>query len=196
MKREANISRKTKETDINLKINLDGKGSSRIDTGIPFMDHMLTLLSSHAFMDLELAAKGDLEVDNHHTVEDLGICLGLALKAALADKKGIKRYGEATIPMDEALARVIIDISNRPALLYRVPLVERTTGTFNVSLIREFFYALVTNAGMTVHIDLISGEDPHHISEVIFKAFARSLDRATAFDDRLGNKIPSTKGLL
>jgi imidazoleglycerol-phosphate dehydratase len=160
------------------------------------MDHMLSLLAAHGFMDIELSARGDTEVDNHHTVEDLGICLGSALKEALGEKKGIMRYGEANIPMDEALARVVIDISNRPMLLYRVPLKKRTTSTFDVGLIKEFFYAIVTNAGITTHIDLISGEDPHHISEAIFKAFARSIDQATAIEGRIADKVPSTKGLL
>jgi len=196
MKRDATIERQTKETDVSLYLNLDGTGPSRVDTSIPFMDHMLSLMAAHGFMDMELSAEGDIEVDNHHTVEDLGICLGSAFKDALGEKKGIMRYGEASIPMDEALARVVIDISNRPMLSYRVPLKKRTTGTFDVGLIKEFFYALVTNAGITTHIDLISGEDPHHISEAIFKAFARSMDQATAVEDRIADRVPSTKGLL
>jgi imidazoleglycerol-phosphate dehydratase len=196
MERKAQIDRKTRETNIHLELNLDGTGVSNIATGIPFMDHMLSLMAAHGFMDMELSAEGDIEVDNHHTVEDLGICLGSAFKDALGEKKGIMRYGEASIPMDEALARVVIDISNRPMLSYRVPLKKRTTGTFDVGLIKEFFYALVTNAGITTHIDLISGEDPHHISEAIFKAFARSMDQATAVEDRIADRVPSTKGLL
>ncbi len=196
MERKARIDRKTRETDIHLELNLDGTGLSNIATGIPFMDHMLSLMAAHGFMDMELSAEGDIEVDNHHTVEDLGICLGSAFKDALGEKKGIMRYGEASIPMDEALARVVVDISNRPMLSYRVPLKKRTTGTFDVGLIKEFFYALVTNAGITTHIDLISGEDPHHISEAIFKAFARSMDQATAIEDRIADRVPSTKGLL
>ena len=196
MKRNSKIDRKTKETEIHLKLNLDGTGLSSVDTGIPFMDHMLNLFTAHGFMDMELTARGDTEIDDHHTVEDLGICLGSALNEALGDKKGIKRYGMATIPMDETLIRVVIDISNRPILSYRVPLKKRTTGTFDVSLVKEFFRALVINAGITMHIDLLSGEEPHHISEAIFKAFARALDQASSLEDRLDGSVPSTKGLL
>jgi imidazoleglycerol-phosphate dehydratase len=196
MGREAKIDRKTKETEIHLKLDLDGSGLLQVDSGIPFMDHMLGFLPAHGFMDMELSARGDREIDDHHTVEDLGICLGLALKDALGEKKGIRRYGEATIPMDEALARVVVDISNRPFLSYRVTLKKRTTGSFDVGLIQEFFRALVTNAGITMHIDLLAGDEPHHISEAIFKAFARSLDRASGPEDRLHGTVPSTKGVL
>lgn len=196
MKRNSKIDRKTKETEIHLKLNLDGTGLSSVDTGIPFMDHMLTLFTAHGFMDMELTARGDTEIDDHHTVEDLGICLGSALNEALGDKRGIKRYGMATIPMDETLIRVVIDISNRPILSYRVPLKKRTTGTFDVSLMKEFFRALVINAGITMHIDLLAGEEPHHISESIFKAFGRALDQASSLEDRLDGSVPSTKGLL
>ncbi len=196
MKRSSKIDRKTKETEIHLKLNLDGTGLSSVDTGIPFMDHMLNLFTAHGFMDLELTARGDTEIDDHHTVEDLGICLGSALNEALGDKKDIKRYGMATIPMDETLIRVVIDISNRPILSYRVPLKKRTTGTFDVSLMKEFFRALVINAGITMHIDLLAGEEPHHISEAIFKAFGRALDQASSLEDRLDGSVPSTKGLL
>ncbi len=177
-------------------IDLDGKGLSKINTGIPFMDHMLSLMSAHGFLDIELTAKGDTEIDDHHTVEDLGICLGMGIKKALGEKQGIRRYGETTIPMDEALVRVVMDISNRPILFYRVPLKKRTTGTFDVDLINEFFRALVTNAGITMHIDLFAGDDPHHISEAIFKAFARALDQAGGLENRLNGNVPSTKGLL
>ncbi|UCF86239.1 MAG: imidazoleglycerol-phosphate dehydratase HisB [Desulfobacteraceae bacterium] len=196
MKREKKIKRKTKETEIHLSLNLDGRGLSKVDTGIAFMDHMLSLLTAHSFIDMELSARGDTEIDDHHTVEDLGICLGAALKDALGEKRGIKRYGVATIPMDEALARVVIDISNRPILSYRVSLKKRTTGTFDVSLIKEFFHALVINAGITMHIDLLAGEEPHHVSEAIFKAFGRALDQAICLEDRLDGSVPSTKGLL
>jgi imidazoleglycerol-phosphate dehydratase len=196
MKRNSKIDRKTKETEIHLKLNLDGTGLSSVDTGIPFMDHMLTLFTAHGFMDMELTARGDTEIDDHHTVEDLGICLGSALSEALGDKRGIKRYGMATIPMDETLIRVVIDISNRPILSYRVPLKKRTTGTFDVSLMKEFFRALVINAGITMHIDLLAGEEPHHISEAIFKASGRALDQASSLEDRLDGSVPSTKGLL
>ena len=196
MARSAKIDRKTKETDIHIKLGIDGSGKSKIDTGIPFMDHMLVLMAAHGFMNLEITAKGDTEVDYHHTVEDLGICLGQAIKEALGEKTGIRRYGEATIPMDEALARVVIDISNRPKLAYRVSLKKRTTGTFDVGLINEFFRALITHAGMTVHVDLLSGDEPHHVAEAVFKAFARAFDTACKEEKRLGGEAPSTKGRL
>jgi len=196
MGRQARIDRKTKETEIRLELDLDGTGNANVDTGIPFMDHMLSLLAAHGFMDLKLSATGDTEVDDHHTVEDLGICLGLAIKEALDEKKGIRRYGEATVPMDESLARIVMDICNRPVLCYRVSLTKRTTGSFDVGLIKEFFRALVTNSGITMHVDLLSGDEPHHISEAIFKAFARALDQASGFDNRLNGNVPSTKGVL
>ncbi len=196
MGRQARIDRKTRETEIRLELDLDGTGNAKVDTGIPFMDHMLSLLAAHGFMDLELSARGDTEVDDHHTVEDLGICLGLAIKKALDEKKGIRRYGEATVPMDESLARIIMDICNRPILCYRVSLTKRTTGSFDVGLIKEFFRALVTNSGITMHVDLLSGDEPHHISEAIFKAFARALDQASGLDNRLNGNVPSTKGVL
>jgi imidazoleglycerol-phosphate dehydratase len=193
---EAEIHRKTKETDIRLKLELDGKGTGRIDTGIPFMDHMLGLLAAHGFFDLEITATGDTEVDNHHTVEDLGICLGLALRDALGEKKGICRYGEATVPMDEALARVVLDVSNRPFLAYRAEVESPRTGSFDIRLVKEFLRAVTNNAGIAMHVDLLAGEDPHHISEAVFKAFARALDRALKPENRLSGMIPSTKGLL
>ncbi len=196
MARQAKIDRATKETSIRIKLDIDGTGKIKVDTGIPFMDHMLTLMAAHGFLDLEITAKGDTEVDDHHTVEDLGICLGKAIKEALGEKKGIRRYGEATIPMDEALARVVMDISNRPGLAYRVSLKKTTTGTFDVDLVTEFFRALVTNAGITMHVDLLAGDEPHHVAEGIFKAFARALDQACSLDNRLGEGVPSTKGLL
>jgi imidazoleglycerol-phosphate dehydratase len=195
LKRIAEIERKTKETDIKLTLNLDGKGASSIDTGIPFLDHMLELLSAHGFIDIDVTAKGDTEIDYHHTVEDLGICLGRAINKALGDKKGIERYGFAIVPMDEALARVVIDISNRPYLSYNVPLKKSLTGRFDTSILKEFFKAVVNNAGITMHIELLSGDDAHHGAESIFKAFARALDQATEIDERLDD-VPSTKGLL
>jgi len=196
MERKANIQRKTKETDIKLKLNLDGKGKAEIDTGIPFIDHMLGLMAAHGYMDIQITARGDTEIDDHHTVEDLGICLGMALHQALGEKKGIRRYGQATVPMDEVLSRVVIDISNRPILAYRVALAESKTGTFDVGLIREFFRALVNYAGITMHVDLFSGDDAHHIAESIFKAFGRALDRAVGIENRLGGAVASTKGRL
>jgi imidazoleglycerol-phosphate dehydratase len=193
--RIAEVERKTKETDIELILNLDGKGGSSFDTGIPFLDHMLELFSAHGFFDLTITAKGDTEVDYHHTVEDLGICFGSAIHKALGDKKGIQRYGYAVVPMDEALARVVIDISNRPYLSYRVPLETSITGSFDTKILKEFFKAIANNAGITMHIELFSGEDAHHGAEAIFKAFSRALDQATQIDERL-DAVPSTKGVL
>ena len=194
--REASIERKTSETEISLKLNLDSAGPSTVDTGIPFINHMLDLMAAHGFMQLALKGRGDTEIDDHHTVEDLGICFGLALKQALGKKEGIKRYGEATVPMDETLARVVLDISNRPFLAYRVNYKKNTTGSFDLGLIKEFFRALAFNAGITLHIDLLSGDEPHHISEAIFKAFGKALDQATGLESRLKGKLPSTKGIL
>ncbi|MBW2030154.1 MAG: imidazoleglycerol-phosphate dehydratase HisB [Deltaproteobacteria bacterium] len=196
MERKALIERKTKETEITLRLDIDGKGISKVDTGIPFMDHMLSLMSAHGFTDLEVTARGDTEIDYHHTIEDLGICLGKAIAEALGGKEGIRRYGEATVPMDEALARVVLDLSNRPFLAYRVPLKRRKAGTFDISLIKEFFRSITVHSGMTLHIDLFSGEDAHHVAEAIFKAFGRALDRATNVETRLGGSVPSTKGVL
>jgi len=196
MTRSAKIDRKTKETNIELNLNLDGKGLSEIETGIPFINHMLSLMTAHGFMDIQLSAKGDTDVDYHHTVEDIGICLGMAINKALGDKKGICRYGQATVPMDEALANVVIDISNRPFLAYRVSLSESKTGSFDVGILNEFFRALVNYSGITMHVDLLSGKDPHHVAESIFKAFGRALDMATRIEKRLEGKIPSTKGVL
>ena len=196
MKRDSKIDRKTKETEIHLRLNVDGTGRCQVDTGIPFMDHMLSLMAAHGFMDMDLSARGDTEIDDHHTVEDLGICIGLGLKEALGEKRGINRFGEAIIPMDEALARVVMDISNRPLLSYRVSLKKRTTGRFDIGLIKEFFRALVINAGITMHIDLLAGEEPHHVFEAVFKAFGKALDRASGLEKRLEGNVPSTKGLL
>ncbi len=196
MIREAKIERKTKETDISVLLNLDGNGNSDIETSISFMDHMLCLFAAHGFFDMEVKASGDTDIDDHHTVEDLGICIGRAIRDALRQKTDIKRYAEVTLPMDEVLVRVVIDISNRPVLAYRVKMEKTTTGSFDVGLVKEFFRALVVNAGITMHVDLIAGDEPHHISEAIFKAFARALDHATSFDKRLDGSVPSTKGLL
>jgi imidazoleglycerol-phosphate dehydratase len=196
MKRTATVERKTRETDIRLSMNIDGSGTSKIDTGIPFLDHMLQLMTAHGFMDLEIAARGDTEIDDHHTVEDLGICLGMAISRALNGKEGIKRYGSATIPMDETLSRVVIDISNRPFFCYRVSLNNKRAGAFDVTLLREFFRALAVNAGINLHIDLLDGEEAHHIAESIFKAFGRALDQATLPEDRLEGQPLSTKGSL
>jgi imidazoleglycerol-phosphate dehydratase len=196
MDRKAKIIRKTKETNIQLNLNLDGKGQSEINTGVPFIDHMLNLMAAHGFMDIKIIAKGDTEIDYHHTVEDLGICFGEAINKALGEKRGIRRYGHAIVPMDESLACVVIDICNRPYLAYRVSLKNKKTGNFDTSLIREFFRALVNHSGITMHVDLLSGKDPHHTSEAIFKAFGRALDAAVSMEKRLQGEVPSTKGML
>ncbi len=196
MKREATIERKTTETDIVLSINIDGTGLGTIDTGIPFMDHMLRLFAAHGFLDIELKASGDIEVDYHHTVEDVGICLGTAFKKALGDRSGIRRYGEACVPMDESLVRVALDLSNRPVLSYNVPLPVRPSGNFDVGLVKEFLRAFATHAGITLHVDLIHGQEPHHLAEAIFKSLARALDAAISLDERLSGRVRSTKGAL
>lgn len=195
MKRSAEVERKTKETDVQLTLNLDGGGLSSVDTGIPFLDHMFELMVAHGFMDLNVRAKGDTEIDYHHTVEDLGICLGKAINQALGERKGIRRYGQAIIPMDEALAQVVIDISNRPYLSYKVPIKKGLTGKFDIRLLKDFFRALVNYAGVTMHIELLSGDDAHHSAEAIFKAFGRAFDQACQREERLDG-VPSTKGLL
>ncbi|MBW2038388.1 MAG: imidazoleglycerol-phosphate dehydratase HisB [Deltaproteobacteria bacterium] len=194
MQRRAQTERKTKETDISLSIHLDGGGNSEISTGIPFFDHMLSLMAMHGLFDLSLRAKGDLEVDFHHTVEDVGIALGEGIKKALGDATGIKRFGEALVPMDEALSRVVLDISGRPYLGYRVKAAGRLRD-FDLELVEPFFKALVDHAGLTLHIDLLYGKNLHHIVESIFKGFGRALDRASSLDERRSG-VPSTKGSL
>jgi imidazoleglycerol-phosphate dehydratase len=194
-KRTSVIKRKTGETSISLSLNIDGKGKSSVNTGIPFFDHMLTLFAKHGLFDLKLTAKGDIKVDYHHTVEDVGICLGQAFKEALGDKKGIVRYGESKVPMDEALAEVIIDISGRPHLTYNVPFEKTKFIDFDVEVVKEFFEAFVLNAGITVHINMIRDGNMHHIIEAIFKAFAVTLSKACAIDPRKKG-VPSTKGVL
>ena len=194
-KRKAKITRKTKETDIVVELKLEGLGKGAISTGIPFFDHMLTLMSAHGFFDISLNAKGDIEVDGHHTVEDVGIVLGSAFNEALGDKKGIKRYGSKLVPMDESLASVAIDYSNRPFLTYNVEFVRPTTGGFDVELVEEFFKAFVNASGTTLHVNLLYGENTHHVIESIFKAFGQALDEATSIDDRIRG-VRSTKGVL
>lgn len=196
MTRKASLERKTKETDIKLDFKIDGKGDYDIKTGIPFLDHVLSLFSRHGLFDLRLRAKGDTEVDYHHTVEDIGIVLGDAIKKALRDKKGIKRYGEASVPMDETLATVSIDISGRPYLVYNVKLPKKSKlKEFDPDLVEDFFRSIVNHSGITLHINLIYGRDTHHILEAVFKAFGRALDQATKIDPRIKG-IPSTKGRL
>ena len=193
--RKGEYKRKTLETEVEVKINLDGKGINNLQTEIYFLNHMLTLFARHGFFDLEMKAKGDLEIDYHHTVEDIGICLGEAIKEALQDKKGIKRYGFTILPMDESLVQVALDLSGRGQLIYRVQFKQERVGSFEVSLVEEFFRALSYHSGMTLHINLLYGKSSHHIIEAIFKAFARSLDEATREDNRLNN-IPSSKGVM
>ena len=194
--RQGKVQRRTAETNISLDLRLDGRGSGSITTGIPFMDHMLTLFSRHSHSDLVVSAQGDLEVDYHHTVEDLGICLGQALAAALGDGGGIARYGQATIPMDESLCSVAIDISRRPHLTYNVPLMVEKVGVMDTELMEEFFRAFAAHGGMTLHINLLYGKNQHHIFEAVFKALAHALRRAWAPDDRLAGQPLSTKGML
>jgi imidazoleglycerol-phosphate dehydratase len=176
--RKATISRKTAETDIELKFGFDGTGANDIQTGVPFLDHMLTLFTVHGFFDLSIRGKGDTQVDDHHTVEDIGICLGKAIAEALSDKGGIARYGSCYLPMDETLVRVVIDISNRPFLHYKVMITEQKIGSFDIVLAKEFFRAVSLHAGLTLHIDLLHGENGHHIIEAIFKGFGRALKMA------------------
>ncbi len=195
MSRTATIERKTKETAIRIELALDGKGQSAIDTGVPFFDHMLTQIARHGFFDLTVAAKGDLEIDAHHTVEDVGICLGEAFKKALGDKAGIRRYGRGTMPMHEALASVILDFSGRPFLVYNVPLPKAQVGNFEVELVEEFFTAFCNHGGVNVHVNLAYGDNLHHIIEAVFKAFARALDEACGLDPRIEGVL-SSKGKL
>lgn len=195
MSRNAALSRKTAETDISLKLNIDGSGISTINTGIGFFDHMLTLFSKHGLLDLEVKACGDLQVDAHHTVEDTGIVLGQALKEALGDKKSIKRYGTSHVPMDEALAMVSLDFGGRPYLVCNVSYTNERVGDMDTELVEEFFRAVSTNAGMNLHINVLYGSNNHHIAEAVFKAFGRAVDEAARKDDRIEG-VMSTKGTL
>ncbi|MEQ8201446.1 MAG: imidazoleglycerol-phosphate dehydratase HisB [Syntrophomonadaceae bacterium] len=195
-RRVGEIKRKTRETEVFVELDLDGNGLHQIDTEITFLSHMLTLFAVHSLCNLKLAARGDMEVDDHHTVEDIGICLGEAIKMALGDKKGITRYGSATIPMDEALARVAIDLSNRPRLVYDVPVAAERLGVLSTENIKEFFQAVVNHAGITMHIDLLKGENSHHIIEAVFKAFARAFKEAVAIDPDIEGVVWSSKGRL
>ena len=194
--RIAKLTRNTKETRIEMELNLDGSGVSEIDTGIPFFDHMLTLFSRHGLFDLKVKAEGDIEVDYHHTVEDTGIVLGQVLKAALGEKRGIRRYGFFLLPMDESLARVALDLSTRAAFVYHVDYKDAMVRDFSIGLVKEFFQAVANESASNLHINLEYGEEPHHIAEAIFKCYARALDTATTIDSRLGDALPSTKGTL
>lgn len=194
MARRAQVERKTKETAISLSIDLDGTGKAEVSTGIPFFEHMLSLMAMHGLFDLALRAKGDLEVDFHHTVEDVGIALGEGIKEALGDGAGIRRFGEALVPMDEALSRVVVDISGRPYLGYRVKARGRIKD-FSLELVESFFKAVTDHASITLHIDLLCGTNLHHVVEAVFKGFGRALDAAASLDERRSG-IPSTKGRL
>lgn len=194
--RSAKVSRKTLETEISVVLNLDGQGDSNFDTGIPFLEHMLEQIARHGSFDLAISATGDLHIDDHHTVEDIGITLGQAFKEALADKKGIMRYGHAYVPLDEALSRVVIDFSGRPGIEYRVKFSRPRIGQFDVDLIHEFFQGFVNHAPATLHIDNLAGQNAHHIAETMFKAFGRALRFAVARDERMQGVVPSTKGSL
>lgn len=194
--RVAEIKRTTAETDISLKLNLDGKGISRVSTGCGFLDHMLTLFSKHGRFDLELTCKGDTYVDDHHTVEDVGIALGQAFSQALGDKKGICRYGDTTLAMDESLILTAVDISGRACLGYALKIPTQKVGTFDTELTEEFFLGFVRNANLTLHIRQLAGSNSHHIIEGAFKSFGRSMKKAVAIDTAFANEIPSTKGVL
>lgn len=189
------VNRVTRETDIQLTLLLDGSGIARIDTTVPFLDHMLTLFSVHGFFDLEVKATGDIEIDDHHTVEDIGICLGKAFAQALADKSGINRYGLSYLPMDETLIRVVVDVSNRPFLHYVAAVPDQKVGTFDTALAQEFMRAFCHHAGVTLHIDLLHGENSHHIIEAVFKGLARAMNQATAVNHLLAGTL-SSKGVL
>lgn len=195
MDRIAEVKRVTKETDILIKLNLDGEGKSSVDTGIGFFNHMLEGFSKHGFFDLDVKIKGDLEVDGHHTVEDAGIVLGTAIKEAVGDKKGIKRYGYFILPMDDALALCAVDLCGRPYLQFDCTFPNDMVGSFDTSLVREFFYAVSYSAAMNIHIKMLSGENSHHMIEAIFKSFAKALDDAVAMDNRIKDVL-STKGSL
>ncbi|HEY1792437.1 MAG TPA: imidazoleglycerol-phosphate dehydratase HisB [Opitutaceae bacterium] len=195
-KRVATVSRKTAETDITITLGVDGTGESKIDTGVAFFDHMLTLFSKHGLFDLAIRAKGDVDVDYHHTVEDVGLVLGQAFREALGDKVGIRRYGFFLLPMDESLARVVVDVGGRPQLEYQVDAKSMFVRDFNLILVKEFCRALSNALGANLHVTLLYGEEPHHIAEAIFKALARALDAATQIEPRAANLLPSTKGSL
>jgi len=195
MTRKASITRKTNETDIQLSFSIDGTGKNAIDTGVPFLDHMLDLFSKHGLFDLELTVKGDTEIDDHHTVEDIGICLGQALKEALGDSKGITRYASVNLPMDEALAEVAMDLCNRPTLCFSYEFEKPKVGSFDTELVLEFFNAFANNSRLALHIDVRRGLNVHHIIEAIFKGVGVCLDRATQIDPRK-DSVPSTKGVL
>ena len=194
--RSAKVTRNTLETKISVEINLDGSGKVKLDTGLPFLEHMLDQIARHGLIDLEIMAKGDLHIDAHHTVEDIGITFGQAFAQAVEDKKGLRRYGHAYVPLDEALSRVVLDISGRPGLVFNAEFVRSNVGEFEVDLIREFFQGFVNHALVTLHIDNLAGNNAHHQAETIFKAFGRALRVALELDPRMAGVMPSTKGTL
>lgn len=194
--RIAAVTRNTSETQIRVAINLDGTGQQKLNTGVPFLDHMLDQIARHGLIDLEIEAHGDTHIDDHHTVEDVGITLGQAFAQVVGDKKGIRRYGHAYVPLDEALSRVVIDFSGRPGLSYHIPFTRAAIGSFDVDLFREFFQGFVNHAQVTLHIDNLRGDNSHHQAETVFKAFGRALRMATELDPRSAGVIPSTKGCL
>jgi imidazoleglycerol-phosphate dehydratase len=194
--RQAEITRNTQETQVSVRVNLDGTGQGRFTTGVPFLEHMLDQVARHGLIDLDITARGDLIIDAHHTVEDIGITFGQALGRALGDKQGIRRYGYAYVPLDEALSRVVIDLSGRPGLSFNVDFTRMAIGVFEVDLVREFFQGLVNHASITLHIDNLRGENAHHQAETVFKAFGRALRMAVEADPRAVGSVPSTKGAL
>ena len=194
--RTAEVRRDTAETQIRVRIDLDGTGRQTLASGVPFLDHMLDQIARHGLVDLEVAAHGDLHIDGHHTVEDIGITLGQAVARAVGDKKGIRRYGHAYVPLDEALSRVVVDFSGRPGLVWNVPFTRAMIGSFDVDLAHEFFQGFVNHAQMTVHVDTLRGDNAHHQCETVFKAFARAFRMAVELDPRATGQIPSTKGSL
>ena len=194
--RVATVKRKTAETDITLTLSIDGRGTARIDTGVPFFDHMLTLFAKHGLFDLDVKSKGDVDVDYHHTVEDVGLVLGQAFKEALGDKIGIKRYGFFLLPMDESLARIVVDVGGRPHLVYEANAPTMFVRDFNLALVKEFCRAFSNALGANLHVQLVYGEEPHHVAEAIFKGLARALDVATQIERRAADLLPSTKGKL
>ncbi len=194
--RKSEVSRDTLETRIVVNLNLDGTGIAKLQTGVGFLDHMLDQVARHGLIDLDIRAEGDRHIDDHHTVEDIGITLGQAMASALADKKGIRRYGHAYVPLDEALSRVVVDLSGRPGLEYHVDFTRARIGEFDVDLLREFFQGFVNHAGVTLHIDNLRGSNAHHQAETVFKAFGRALRMALEADPRMGGALPSTKGTL
>ncbi|MES2354553.1 MAG: imidazoleglycerol-phosphate dehydratase HisB [Pseudomonadota bacterium] len=194
--RIAQVQRNTAETQISVSINLDGTGKSTLASGVPFLDHMLDQIARHGFIDLDVRAQGDLHIDAHHTVEDVGITFGQAFTQAIGDKKGVRRYGHAYVPLDEALSRVVIDLSGRPGMEFHVPFTRARIGEFDVDLVHEFFQGFVNHALITLHIDNLRGQNAHHQSETVFKAFGRALRMAAEFDPRATGVIPSTKGSL